>query len=193
MVVLNQQGVPKDPKQIGQVRTLFVDLSHSHVRPPSFSFSSFSAPKAWGRSQAPGSRVLEADGNVRAGRVVVFQLGERVFLVCRIVRVGKMNPTDKEKAPVTFRRPFGAAVYEVTDWVDGGSDAVSLLTRLVAVSIRGWRVAPTSSTPSFKGASPSRTSTACRSLEPPAKKTRRACPSSSSPTTAYARLSRVAG
>jgi hypothetical protein len=45
-----------------------------------------------------------------------------VYLVCRIVRVGKMNPSDKDKVPaserektqpILFRRPFGAAVCEV--------------------------------------------------------------------------------
>jgi len=36
-----------------------------------------------------------------------------VYLVCRIIRVGKMNPGDKDKSPFNFRRPFGVAVFDV--------------------------------------------------------------------------------
>ena len=49
------------------------------------------------------------------------QFAENVYLVCRIVRVGKMNPSDKEKSSFNFRRPFGAAVFDVRRPIEAGA------------------------------------------------------------------------
>ena len=110
IVVLNNQGVPKDPAQIGRVRALFVDLSVTHVRTRAHAMCSVlrRATDCWPLGSYPRVRGPHGtDVRLRS------QLSEHVFLVCRIVRVGKMNLTDKEKTSVNFRRPFGAAVFEV--------------------------------------------------------------------------------
>jgi len=42
------------------------------------------------------------------------QLVQNIYLVCRIVRNGRMNPNDKEKNSQAIRRPFGCAVQDVS-------------------------------------------------------------------------------
>jgi dedicator of cytokinesis protein 2 len=43
-------------------------------------------------------------------------LQKKVYLVCQIVRLGRMDPKDQDKKGVTLdlRRPFGVAVKEVS-------------------------------------------------------------------------------
>ena len=50
---------------------------------------------------------------------------ERVFLVCQIIRVGRMDLKDIEskKQAKGMRRPFGVAAIELTDVFRGGTDS----------------------------------------------------------------------
>jgi len=50
---------------------------------------------------------------------------ERVFLVCQIIRVGRMDLKDVEskKQAKGMRRPFGVAAVELTDVFRGGADS----------------------------------------------------------------------
>jgi len=50
---------------------------------------------------------------------------ERVFLVCQIIRVGRMHLKDVEskKQARGMRRPFGVAAIELTELFRGGADS----------------------------------------------------------------------
>ena len=50
---------------------------------------------------------------------------ERVFLVCQIIRVGRMDlkDVDSKKQAKGMRRPFGVAAVELTDLFRSGADS----------------------------------------------------------------------
>jgi len=50
---------------------------------------------------------------------------ERVFLVCQIIRVGRMDlkEVESKKQAKGMRRPFGVAAIELTELFRGGADS----------------------------------------------------------------------
>lgn len=68
-----------------------------------------------------------------------------MFLICKIVRNGRMVSTDKEKTFQCFRRPFGAAVLDISDVLTGRNkqlDAEFMMPILVSENEEEWHELP---------------------------------------------------
>ncbi|ORY03265.1 hypothetical protein K493DRAFT_297523 [Basidiobolus meristosporus CBS 931.73] len=116
LIVLTSQGMPSDPNRIGRLRTLFSDLSQKDV-------------------------------------------SDQIYLVCRIVRIGRTLLLEKSKdgielsssssadvssrinsisnkpgsEVINYRRPFGCAVFSVSDVLQASSQADAMRESVIKI------------------------------------------------------------